>query len=73
MRTLALLPILAILSILSTQPAAPADWRAAPARDWQDLFNGRNLDGWVVKIATHDLGDNYADTFRVENGLIRVM
>ena len=37
------------------------------------LFNGRNLDGWVVKFAHHEVGDNYADTFRVENGAIRVM
>ena len=41
--------------------------------DWQTIFNGRNLDGWVVKLAHHELGDNYADTFRVENGVIRVM
>ena len=37
------------------------------------MFNGRNLDGWVVKLAHHEVGDNYADTFRVENGAIRVM
>jgi hypothetical protein len=43
------------------------------AKDWVDLFNGRNLDGWVVKLAHHEVGDNYADTFRVENGTIRVM
>src|SRR5580765_6492860 len=71
MRTLALLSVLAVVSLL--QPSKPADWRTAPASDWQELFNGRNLDGWVVKLATHELGDNYRDTFRVENGLIRVM
>jgi hypothetical protein len=26
-----------------------------------------------MKLAHHDVGDNYADTFRVENGVIRVM
>ncbi len=46
---------------------------SAPATEWQTLFNGRNLDGWVVKFAGHEVGDNYADTFRVENGKIRVM
>src|SRR6266498_2073509 len=82
MRNLVSLLILTIWSILpggiaaftqSAAAAAPADWRTAPARDWQVLFNGRNLDGWGVKLATHELGDNYADTFRVENGVIRVM
>lgn len=53
--------------------APPQDWRSAPAADWQEIFNGRNLDGWVVKLAHHDLGDNYAETFRVEDGAIRVM
>ena len=33
-----------------------------------NLFNGRNLDGWVIKIAGHELGDNYGDTFRVAPG-----
>jgi hypothetical protein len=40
--------------------------------DWVQLFNGRNLEGWTAKIAGYELGDNYADTFRVENGVLRV-
>jgi hypothetical protein len=70
MRILTLLPLLT-LSFLSL--VAPTDWRSAPAADWQVIFNRRNLDGWVVKLAHHDLGDNYADTFRVDNEVIRVM
>jgi Domain of Unknown Function (DUF1080) len=45
---------------------------AQEASDWVNLFNGKNLDGWVVKLAKHDLGDNYGNTFRVEDGIIRV-
>lgn len=63
-----------VLFTLSLLPfAAPTDWRSAPNTDWQTIFNGRNLDGWVVKLAHHELGDNYADTFRVTNGVIQVM
>jgi hypothetical protein len=47
--------------------AAPAD-----REQWEPIFNGKNLDGWVVKLAHHDVGDNFGDTFRVENGLLRV-
>lgn len=65
--------LLTLLTLFLVQPAAPADWRAAAPSDWQAIFNGRNLDGWIVKLAHHDVGDNYAETFRVENGLIRVM
>jgi hypothetical protein len=39
---------------------------------WIQLFNGKNLDGWTPKIRFHDLGDNFADTFRVEDGLLKV-
>lgn len=37
---------------------------------WVSLFNGKNLDHWVPKIAGYKLGENYGNTFRVENGLL---
>ena len=40
--------------------------------EWISLFNGKNLDGWIVKIHHHDVGDNYANTFRVVDGKIQV-
>lgn len=39
---------------------------------WVTLFNGKDLDDWTVKIRTHDLGENFANTFRVEDGLLKV-
>lgn len=36
------------------------------------LFNKQNLNGWVVKIRNHDLGDNFGNTFRVEDSLLKV-
>lgn len=48
--------------------------RAADTADeWIPLFNGKNLDGWTPKITGFDLGDNHLDTYRVENGLLRVV
>jgi hypothetical protein len=41
-------------------------------KEWIQLFNGRNLDGWTPKFAHHDLGENFNDTFRVEDGLLKV-
>jgi len=41
-------------------------------KDWIQLFNGKNLDGWVPKITGFTLGENYGNTFRVENGVLRV-
>lgn len=39
---------------------------------WISLFNGKDLDGWTVKVAKHPVGENFADTFRVEDGVIKV-
>jgi hypothetical protein len=41
-------------------------------REWIQLFNGRDLAGWDVKIAGHNLNDNWQNTFRVEDGLLKV-
>lgn len=40
--------------------------------EWISLFNGEDLTGWDVKIAGYPLNENYASTFRVEEGLLRV-
>ncbi|PXX21708.1 DUF1080 domain-containing protein [Arenibacter sp. ARW7G5Y1] len=41
-------------------------------QDWISLFNGKDLNDWIVKIHHHEVGDNYANTFRVNNGVIQV-
>jgi len=40
--------------------------------EWVSLFNGKNLDGWTPKIKGYEFGENYANTFRVEDGLMTV-
>jgi hypothetical protein len=32
---------------------------------WIKLFNGRNLNGWNIKIHHHDYNENFGNTFRV--------
>ncbi|WP_461104956.1 3-keto-disaccharide hydrolase [Spirosoma koreense] len=41
--------------------------------EWVSIFNGKDLSGWDIKIADRPLNDNYKNTFRVENGMMRVM
>ncbi len=62
---------LALLAATAFQlrPAAGSDDSSG---GWCSLFNGKNLDGWTVKVAKHPLGENFADTFRVEDGMIKV-
>jgi hypothetical protein len=44
----------------------------AADEEWIQLFNGRDLTGWTPKLSHHALGDNYGNTFRVEEGLLKV-
>ncbi|MEO6329710.1 MAG: DUF1080 domain-containing protein [Ginsengibacter sp.] len=40
--------------------------------DWVSLFNGKDLAGWDIKIKDHPLNENYKNTFRIEDSMIRV-
>ncbi len=53
--------------------AADADPSQAESGErWIPLFNGEDLEGWTPKFTTRELGENYRNTFRVEDGLLRV-
>ena len=41
-------------------------------KKWLSLFNGKNLNNWKPKIAGYKLGENFGNTFRVENGILSV-
>lgn len=43
-----------------------------PANKWVTLFNGKDLKDWDIKIAGYPLNDNFANTFRVEDSLLKV-
>jgi hypothetical protein len=63
--------VLAVL-VMFLAVAPTGDARNDPtAKEWIQLFNGKNLDGWDVKITGHDLNDNFGNTFRVENGVLK--
>jgi hypothetical protein len=72
---LACLGALVTLGGASAQPAAAGAQTPRPdvsAKDWMPLFNGRDLSGWTAKFAHYPLGENVHDTFRVEDGLLKV-
>jgi hypothetical protein len=45
---------------------------STPQDDWIALFDGKTLDGWTPKIKGYPLGENFAQTFRAENGVLLV-
>lgn len=71
-----LLPLMLTAVLLGG--CAPASTGSSPgpsdptAPEWIDLFNGRDLSGWTVKIHRHPVRVNFGDTFRAEDGLIKV-
>jgi len=40
--------------------------------NWIQLFNGKDLNDWQIKFRGYELGYNLNNTFRVEDGLLRV-
>ena len=44
----------------------------AEKEEWIQLFNGKDLTGWAIKIKGSPLNVNYNNTFRVENGVMVV-
>jgi len=63
-RIITALFLLLAISSLAQKNIAP--------RKWIKLFNGKDLQGWTVKIRNHAVNDNWGNTFRVENGLMKV-
>ena len=66
MRTNNLFNYILFFTVLTLSSVAKAQ------NGWVNLFNGKDLKDWTVKIAKHEVGENYANTFRVENGVMKV-
>ena len=60
-----------IQQVLASPSAANGQERPRDG-GWIQLFNGKNLDGWKVKIKGYELGNNFGNTFRVEDGILKV-
>jgi hypothetical protein len=76
MRTLLILVAsIVVVAASDASPAAasePASRPDYPVGEWVSLFNGKDLTGWSPKIRYSPFGENYSNTFRVEDGLLKV-
>ncbi|WP_347838270.1 DUF1080 domain-containing protein [uncultured Draconibacterium sp.] len=65
-----------LVSVLFLSSCTNADKKqqssAKPGENWIQLFNGKDLNDWQVKFKGEVLGENYKNTFRVEDGILRV-
>ena len=68
-----LYPIIAsVLVLLACSASSLIAQQSADQGKWIPLFNGKDLTGWKVKIKGYELNDNFGDTFRVVDGVIKV-
>ena len=58
-----------VFAILITGCSKPIDH---DQEEWIKLFNGKDLSDWDIKIKGHDLNDNFGNTFRVEDSVMKV-
>lgn len=58
----------ALLMFASCEPSKPVVSEEA----WVPLFNSKDLTGWDIKIAGHDLNDNFNNTFYVKDSMLVV-
>jgi hypothetical protein len=64
--------LLASLVLVPALAAAQGPSGGPDHKEWIPLFDGKSLDGWVPKITGYDVGVNHGNTFRVENGVLKV-
>jgi len=68
MNRIATRKLLALLTILLPSAA----YTQSDSEQWISLFNGEDLSNWIPKFTGHELGVNYRDTFRPEDGVFKV-
>lgn len=62
----------AFLLLLCTQCSVKKSITSEAEEEWQQMFNGKDIKDWTTKIHHYEVGDNYGNTFRVEDGILKV-
>lgn len=63
---------LMMLFLISCGPGAGTRTERPAEEEWIQLFNGKDLADWDIKIKGYELNNNYRNIFRVEDGLLKV-
>lgn len=64
--------LLLLWSCILSCSNSPSTVKDTPGEEWIDLFNGKDLDDWIVKINHHEPGENFGNTFRIKDSIIQV-
>lgn len=63
---------LTLLFSCNSKPKNNQAEEKSASENWIQLFNGKDLNDWQIKFKGYELGYNLNNTFRVEDGLLRV-
>ncbi|MDX2248742.1 MAG: DUF1080 domain-containing protein [Bacteroidia bacterium] len=58
--------------IFWTSCSTPTPTSNVDEEEWISLFNGIDLTGWDIKITGRPINDNYLNTFRVQDSMLRI-
>jgi len=58
------------LAVFACGPKKVADEKQT--KKWTSLFNGKDLTDWQIKISGFKLGENFGNTFRVQDSILMV-
>lgn len=61
-----------LLCIACNSPVKNTNTFDSPTQNETSIFNGENLKGWTIKINSYPINENFANTFRVEDGILQV-
>ena len=61
-----------LLSLLFSAACNHGVNKAASEKEWIPLFNKKDLSGWDIKIAGHDLNENFNNNFYVKDSILKV-
>lgn len=65
------LSVILLISACTSKPKTDSNTEKSGEK-WIQLFNGKDLNDWDIKFKGEELGVNYNNTFRVEDGMLRV-
>lgn len=63
---------LAFFALSCLASFAPATIVKTGKEKWISLFNSKDLNNWLPKIAGYKLGENFGNTFRVQDGILSI-
>ncbi|WP_346854902.1 DUF1080 domain-containing protein [uncultured Draconibacterium sp.] len=72
---ISVLALAVLISACNSKPKSQSSTDSATEKsgeNWIQLFNGEDLNDWKIKFKGDELGVNYNNTFRVEDGLLCV-